>query len=594
MMKPAREWAAELAGDVPPPDICLEKGREGEPTLRVGKAYLHSRYKPREEARRLLDSADLNPARPVLVVGVGLGYHILELSARGFRVAAVEPERAIAALAVHGPLRDSEVPLGLGDPDDLAACPRFQQFARETPQVFVHPPSARLQPAFVEAMAAQISRAALLGQRLRIAVVGPMFGGSLPIADYLVRAFQKLGHQTVYADNSLAWNLYETMTGSVKSRKPASQLGELLVHFLGEWSYARVMEFGPDICIVMAQAPVSPQFPLRLASAGIVTAFWYVENWRHLPYWKELAPRYDHFFHIQPGAFEDGLREMGCLHPACVLTGCDPEVHLPVTLEDAERDEFSCDLSFAGAGYMNRNQLLAGVTDYALKIWGVNWSHPSLRAAIQRPNERFTPELFAKIVAGSKINLNLHSSTSFPGVDPHCDAINPRVFEIAACGGFQLCDACKGLDACFDFDTELPVYTSLRELRAQIDHYLAHPAERAQIAAAARKRALRDHTYEKRAAQMLELILDAHGTRILRKGIRVQHTVAEIKDRCADDAALAAFLETLPPEAVFDHETVNAHLPTALAAHSRAEALFAYLRELRSSGEMLLEQQNLE
>ncbi|MGI6461266.1 MAG: hypothetical protein ACOX5J_14465 [Candidatus Hydrogenedentales bacterium] len=118
MMKPAREWAAELAGDVPPPDICLEEGREGEPTLRVGKAYLHSRYKPREEARRLLDSADLNPARPVLVVGVGLGYHILELSARGFRVAAVEPERAIAALAVQGPLRDSEALLGLGEPDD--------------------------------------------------------------------------------------------------------------------------------------------------------------------------------------------------------------------------------------------------------------------------------------------------------------------------------------------------------------------------------------------------------------------------------------------------------------------------------------------
>jgi spore maturation protein CgeB len=131
-------------------------------------------------------------------------------------------------------------------------------------------------------------------------------------------------------------------------------------------------------------------------------------------------------------------------------------------------------------------------------------------------------------------------------------------------------------------------------LRHKLDHYLAHPAERTQIAAAARERALRDHTYEKRAAQMLELILDAHGTRILRKGIRVQHTVAEMRERCSDDVALAAFLETLPPDAVFDHETVNAHLPAAMTAHNRAEALFAYLRELRTSGEALLEQQSLE
>ncbi|HPX40396.1 MAG TPA: glycosyltransferase [Candidatus Hydrogenedentes bacterium] len=585
---------AELAAVMPPPDVCQEAGREGEPTLRIGATYLHSRYKPREEAKRLLDSAELDPARPVLVVGVGLGYHILELLDRGFRVAAAEPDRAIAALAVRGLLRDREVLLGVGEPDAIAASPLFQDFVRDTPQVFVHPPSARIQPAFAEAMTARVSRAALLGQRLRIAVVGPMFGGSLPIAGHLVRAFQKLGHQTVYADNSPAWNLYETMTASVKSRKPANQLGELLVHFLGEWSYARVMEFAPDICIVMAQAPVSPQFPLRLAPAGIVTAFWYVENWRHLPYWKEIAPLYDSFFHIQPGPFEIQLREAGCPHQACVLTGCDPEVHCPVTLEGPERDEFACDVSFAGAGYMNRNQLLAGLTDYALKVWGVNWTHPSLRPVLQRPNERFTPELFARIVAGSKINLNLHSSTSFPGVDPHCDAINPRVFEIAACGGFQLCDPCKGLDACFDFATELPVYTSLKELREKIDYFLAHSADRAQIAEAARERALREHTYEKRAAQMLELILDAHGARILRKGIRVQRTVAEIKDRCADDAALAAFLDTLPPEAVFDHETVNEHLPTAMMAHNRAEGLFAYLRELRNSAEALLDLRDTE
>jgi len=594
MMKPAREWAAELAEVTAPPELHLEEGRGGEPTVRVGEVCLHSRYKPRDEAKRLVDSANLDPARPVLVVGVGLGYHIVELLTRGYRVAAVEPDRAVASLAVQGLLRDSEVLLGVGDPDAIADSPPFQKFAGATPQVLVHPPTAQIHPQFAEAMASHASGAALRGQRLRIAVVGPMFGGSLPITEYLVRAFRMLGHQTRHVDNSRGWNVYDDMAHSVKSRKASTQLGGLLTHFLGEWSYARVMEFAPDICIVMAQAPVSPQFPLRLAREGIVTAFWYIENWRHLPYWREIAPLYDYFFHIQPGPFEEQLRQAGCQHAACVLTGCDPASHRPIVLNDKEREEFTCDISFAGAGYMNRNQFLAGLTDYVLKIWGVNWTHPSLRAAIQRPGERFTSELFARIVAGSKINLNLHSSTSHPGVDPNCDAINPRVFEIAACGGFQLCDPCKGLDACFNFGTELPVYASLKELREKVDYYLAHPEERGQIAAAARERALRDHTYEQRAAQMLELLLKAHGARILRKGIRVHRTAAEMRQRCSADAELAAFLDTLPPDAVFEQDTVNQHLPQGLKPHTRVEALFAYLRELRVSNEALLEQRGLE
>jgi spore maturation protein CgeB len=343
----------------------------------------------------------------------------------------------------------------------------------------------------------------------------------------------------------------------------------------------------------MAQAPVSRAFPVRLAKEGVVTAFWYVENWRHLPYWKEIAPLYDYFFHIQPGPFEAQLTEAGCAHHACVLTGCDPEIHRPLELSEEDLDEFGCDLSFAGAGYLNRNQFLAGLTDYDLDIWGVNWTHPALHKHVKRPDQRFTPQLFAKIVAGSKINLNLHSSASYPGVDPNCDAINPRVFEIAACGGFQLCDPCQGLDACFDFETELPVYRSLAELRTLLDHYLQHPEERDAIAQRARQRALADHTYEKRAQRMLDLILETHGGRILRKGIRVQRTVGEVLERIDADSPLAEFLANLPPALPFEQEAINAHLPVEQRAHTRAEGVFAYLREMRNSGEALLDQRGL-
>jgi spore maturation protein CgeB len=590
-MKPIREWKEELARVVPGDAAELIEGRDGQPTLKIGKVYLHSRYNPREEATRLIDSAELDVKRPILVIGLGLGYHIAELVSRGAKsVAVLEPDAGVAKLAIEaGPVRDLDVLVGVGDVDALTATAGFQTFVSRLPQVLVHPPTAHIHPEFCVSATQAVTRTALSGRRLHVAVVGPMYGGSLPIAGYLERAFRKLGHQTLFVDHSEAWSLYGFVTKTVKTKRASGQLGNLFTNLLSEWTYARVAEFAPDICIVMAQAPVSPSFPLRLSKEGIVTAYWYVENWRHLPYWREIAPYYDFFFHIQPGEFEDKLAEAGCPAQAYVQTACDPEIHRPVKLTGEEQREFGCDISFAGAGYHNRVQVFCGLTDYRFRIWGVDWPGRVLQSLLCRPDERFTPETFAKVVAGSKINLNLHSSTTHDGVDPKCDAINPRVFEIAACGGFQLCDPCIGLDRLFDFDTELPVYRDLRELREKIDYYLARPEARAEIAARARERALRDHTYENRATEMLDCITNRYGARILRKGVRVQRTCAEVAARVGKETVLGKYLASLPTDLMFTHENINARLPRACVSLTYPEKVFVYLRELREFAETLIE-----
>ena len=587
-MKPAREWLADLAGLPPRDDLEQISGRAGEPTLKVGSVFLHSRYQPREEAARLVDSANLDFNRPIIAIGIGLGYHVLELLKPGARVAVVDPDPGVGKLAIEGLLRDADVLVGLGDPDGIASNDGFRTFVEQVPQILVHPATARIHPGFAEAMTRLIAKTALQAHRLGVAVVGPMYGGSLPIAHYIERGFRTLGHRTLLVDNSLAWDLYKTATEGVKTKHASAQLGEMLGNFLGEWSYARVAEFAPDICIVLAQAPVGPVFPARLAKEGIVTAFWYVENWRHFPYWKDIARFYDVFFHIQPGEFEDQLTQAGCRCHAYVQTGCDPEIHKPVELDESERNRYGCDLSFAGAGYANRVQLFKGLTDYDFKIWGVEWSARELQPLVCGHGERFSPEQFAKIAAGSKINLNLHSSASHEGVDPKCDAINPRVFEIAACGGFQLCDPCISLESLFDFDSELPVYRSLPELRARIDYFLAHDEERREYAGRARVRALRDHTYAKRAQQMLDVIVERYGATLLQKGIRIQRTMAETADRVGRETGLGRYLASLPPDVFFTQENVNNLLTKATSTMSYPEKVFAYLREVRSFAETLL------
>lgn len=589
-MKLAKEWLRDLSIVSPEPEILLERGRKGFLTAKVQNLYLHSRYDPNEEAQRLIDSAALDNYRPVLVIGLGLGYHVLELLQRGFRVAVVEPSPFLAKVALESTLKDADFELGLGDAESIGSSLLFQRFVSEIPQVFIHPPTERLYPEFVAGIEKQVIVNGVAKARLSIAVIGPMYGGSLPIAGYLERAFRKLGHRTLYIDNSVAWKLHQALTASIVSRRAGKQLTDHLVHLLGEWNYVRIMEFAPDICIVVAQAPVPPVFPARLRQHGILSAFWFIENWRHLDYWQSIAPLYDFFFHIQPGIFEKRLEETGCLNHAFVQTACDPEIHRPVVLSEEERNQYTCDISFAGAGYPNRKHFFSGLTDYDFKIWGINWDVPELQNCVQKPQTWFDSDEFAKIVAGSKINLNLHSSTTCDGIDPEADAINPRVFEIAACGGFQLCDPCKGIENLFDSSTELPIYHNLRELREYIDYFLAHPQERTVFAERARNRVLKEHTYVHRAQQMLDLFIERHGKALLKKGIKIQRTVGEMINRVGKDSELAAYLKQLPQDLLFTYENIMQQLRSDNCQLSFSEAVFTYLRDLRTTAERLLEE----
>lgn len=589
-MKPAREWKAELAGVAARDDVQLVAGRGGDPTLKVGELLLHSRYDPKREACQLVESAQFEPGRPVLVIGLGLGYHALELVRRGFDVAVVEPDALVARYAVEGPMADSTILLGVGEPDAITGEEAFRAFARKMPQVLTHPPTSKRSGGFVDAITTELGRIALGGRHLSVAVVGPMFGGSLPITDYLARAFQSLGHRVLKVDNEVGWPLFQAVSAGVETARARDQLGAMVTNLLSEWSYARVAEFNPEFCVVLAQAPVARNFAARLAQQGIVSAYWFVENWRHMPYWKQVALEYDCFFHIQPGEFEQRLDEIGCRNHAFIQTGCDPEIHRAAKLTRVEKEIYGCDISFAGAGYYNRNRVFRGLTDYKFKIWGVNWTERELAPLLQRREERFTPDEFMKIVAGTKINLNLHASMHCEGIDPQSDAINPRVFEIAAAGGFQVCDPCVGLERLFDFETELPVYRSLAELREHIDYFLAHPEARRAFAERARARALKEHTYARRAEAMLDFMQSRHGARLLRRGVCAQRSIGEVRDRVGQDTEFGRYLGGLPADALFVPEVMRALVAQCAGRDTYPAQLFRYLFEVRDFADALLKE----
>jgi spore maturation protein CgeB len=151
--------------------------------------------------------------------------------------------------------------------------------------------------------------------------------------------------------------------------------------------------------------------------------------------------------------------------------------------------------------------MFASLAHYPFRIWGSEWPlcKPFDRL-VQEESRRIAPEEYIKIFNATQVNLNLHSSMERDGVDPSGDFLNPRTFELASCGAFQLVDERTLLPEAFEVGSEIVTFKDLPDLREKIDYYLAHPEERELINTRARTRVLKDHTYDKRLQEMLSII----------------------------------------------------------------------------------------
>jgi spore maturation protein CgeB len=73
-------------------------------------------------------------------------------------------------------------------------------------------------------------------------------------------------------------------------------------------------------------------------------------------------------------------------------------------------------------------------------------------------------------------------------------------------GRFYLVEHLDELGEFFEIGKEIETYRSREELLDKIRFYLAHDAERERIGQAARARCLRDHTWERRFADVFKTI----------------------------------------------------------------------------------------
>jgi spore maturation protein CgeB len=87
------------------------------------------------------------------------------------------------------------------------------------------------------------------------------------------------------------------------------------------------------------------------------------------------------------------------------------------------------------------------------------------------------------------------------------DFVNPRTFEIAGLGAFQVTDMRQLLPPHFDLAAELSAFGQWNAMRAAIEYFSTHEDERKAIAANGKRRVLQEHTYRHRAQEIMSLVL---------------------------------------------------------------------------------------
>ncbi len=493
--------------------LTVALARDGSPSAMQDGQWIHSAYDPCKEARVWAEThvKDWKPGELGVVLGVGLLYHVEAVAAMtpaGARLAVVVPDLSLLKDAA------SVRPMGAwfnavewiwGTPESMA-----ERLAADSAPLrfFAYAPAAQLHAAAHQQLEDRLRQrvASRQGGQLHVSVVGPMYGGSLPVARSVVAALEALGHRVSFIDHSPHHPSYERF-GAYQEARHRLTMQSRFADVLSLGTITHLAEDPPDLVLAIAQAPLNLAVLEHLRKKKFLTAMWFVENYRHLTYWQQLAAGYDYWFVIQRGACMEAMRRAGAPHVCYLPMAADPAVHRPVSLTPAEQDEFGADVSFVGAGYANRRTLLPQWRSdaWTFKLWGNEWMGAGdLAGVLQRSGARIDTDTCVKVFCATKVNLNLHSYSG-DGLDPQPDFVNPRTFELAACEAFQLVDHRTPLADLFTGE-EMITFQQAAQVPGLLRTWLEDPGGRRAVAQAARARVLRDHTYAHRMRTLLAQI----------------------------------------------------------------------------------------
>ncbi|MGD0920773.1 MAG: glycosyltransferase [Terriglobia bacterium] len=330
---------------------------------------------------------------------------------------------------------------------------------------------------------------------MRVLVVGPQFPDSF--ARNVAVTLQAMGHTVATADapkgrhhgNRYVNAFWQVGRSAIPALERAAYRGLI----------RKARSFGPDLVLV-THGRMPPQVVEELkAEVAPKVVCWFTDALDNLYRMYLIASPFDALFLKEPylvRTLRDKLGRNTYYLPEC----CNPLWHRQIILSGEASREYRCDLCAMGSLHYYRAQMLEDFAGCDLKVWGRNCP-PWLKSPVRElyANCYVAEYQKARAFLSTKIVLNTMMYSEIEGV-------NCALFEIAGCGAFQIADWKPALPELFEPEVEIVTFRTGQELKEKVDHYLAHPEERLQIAMRAHIRAHREHTYQIRLEKMFELL----------------------------------------------------------------------------------------
>lgn len=525
---------------------------------------LNSPQDPWREAELLAERLSLGESQTVVALGMGLGHHLLQLVPRlqpRHRLIIVdqEPEVWLAALGALDltPLLRRPHTWWVVEPDWPKVLRHLRKHLHRSGQGLVflaHPPSLRANSSYYEEVVRGLKPGApparrplgVRQEKLRLLIINPDYF-LIPEA---LRAWRKLGHQvkTVLFDKrrDQGEEVVRRILGQVKDYAPDLVF---TVNHLGLDREGLLMEFFHRLKVPLASWYVdSPSLILNLY-AGLASDLAYIFVWdpAYIPEVRDLG--FHQVFPLPLATDPDIFRP----RPDSELTSWRHRVafvgnslslavqeklsRLPKStalpdlfhrlaqaclerpfrrLKDLLEQEGLADHALIqGLNGLERTDLEAGI------IWEATRRH---RLACVQRLAPFRPVIFgdtgwrqllqAPFTLRSEVNYYDELPLVYSGAEINFNAtslqmktaVNQRVFDVPAAGGFLLTDYKAQLPELLEVGKEVISYRDPGEIPELVRFYLKHSRAREEVIARGRARILAEHTYVHRLTAMLETI----------------------------------------------------------------------------------------
>lgn len=524
----------------------------------------HSLYDPVGEAKAIVDAFRFDGRGILVILGLGLGYHVIELIKRfpDAEIIVLEAVPEIYKLAKdNGYISEFEDRIkfivGLPTNKALEEITRFQIKEGMPPiTIFILSTAISAFPDYYQPILKRLKNVVSLKlcdrlgyskfkyDKLRIAIMD--FGYFLNLE--IEKSIKVLGHNVL----------------RVKGWK-GEQPSDILVRLI-----KMIINFKPDFILTINHLGFDENGALTsfFKSIKMPVASWFVDNPELIikAHNKNVSP-YTSLF-LWDRTYINDVRTYGFEDIHYLPLATDEDIFMPIDPRDNRLEPFICEVGFVG------NSMVIPAQKYISRVEGsikplinrlaekIAYSNGSLQTIIKElpekektmieglsPKERmdFEAAILWKATlmyrssciqmlkgfdvriygdkgwkgllnGGFKIHSALNYYEELPLLYNACkvnfnatslqmpEAVNQRVFDVPACGAFILTDYQKALEELFKIGEEIIAYRNKEEIPELVRFYLDNPEVRSQISIRGRERILKEHTYKQRLNKIIEIM----------------------------------------------------------------------------------------